>query len=149
MASMDSVSQNFQDSFGNYRAAVAKPVSLVATGNAVVAMPILNGGLSNNGQFILRRITVANPANIAGGAVPNLALGNISILTSNDGNVSNAVASAQLLGNITGAATYQDLTLAAGTATTAITASTLFVVVNTAVANSSVTVSVFGDVVNF
>lgn len=149
MASMDSVAQNYQDSFGNYRIAVAKPVSLAATGNAVAVLPVLSGGLSNNGQFILRRITVANPSNTAGGTVPSMALGNISILTSSDGNTSNAVASAQLLGNVTGANTYQDLTLASVTLTNAVTANALFVVVNTTVANSSVTVSVFGDVVNF
>ena len=152
MASMDSVAQNYQDNFGNYRAAVAKPVLLSATGNAVVALPLLNGGLSNNGQFILRRITVANPANVvAGGSVPNMSTANITILTSNDGNVSNAVTTSggQTLANVTGANTYQDLTLVASLGGNTVTQSTLFVVVNTAVANSSVTIAVYGDVVNF
>ena len=94
MASYDSVGQNYQDNFGNYRAAVAKSVALTATGNAVVALPILGGGVGPNGAYILRRITVSNPANIAGGTVPSFASCNVSITTSNDGNASNAVAAA-------------------------------------------------------
>ena len=150
MASYDSVGQNYQDNFGNYRAAVAKSVALTATGNAVVALPILGGGVGPNGAYILRRITVSNPANIAGGTVPSFASCNVSITTSNDGNASNAVAAAQTIANVTAVNTYQDLTLASSTVTTAATASVLFLNVNAgAVANGSVTVSVYADVVNF
>lgn len=150
MAQSDSVAQNTPINFGNYSLASAQGVSLATTGNAVVALPILSGGMTpNTGSFIVRRITVSNPANTAGGTVPNLATANVSILTSSDGNASNAIASAQTIGNVTGALTYQDLTLAAGTQTASYNANALFVKVNTAVANSAVQITVYGDVVQF
>ena len=104
-----------------------------------------------NGSYIIRRITVTNPANTAGGTVPSMATANVTILTSSDGNTSNAVTTAagQTLGNVTAANTWQDLTLVAGAATTAYTAPALFVKVGVAVANSSVNITVWGDVVNF
>ena len=89
MANPDSVGQNTPDSFGNYSIASAQGVSLAATGNAVVALPILKGGLTagnsvaTSGAVIVRRVTIQNPS-------ANVATGNISILTSSDGNVSNA-----------------------------------------------------------
>jgi len=81
----------------------------------------------------------------------NIAAANITILTSNDGNTSNAVTTAagQTLGNVTAANTWQDLTLVSGAASTAYTANALFVKVGTAVANAAVNISVFGDVVTF
>lgn len=128
--------------FGNIVLASAVPVSLAATGNSVVVIPV------EATSYIIRRITVSNPANIAGGSVPNMSTANVSILTSSDGNTSNAVAALQTIGNVTAANTYQDLTLAAGTLTTAYTAGALFVRVGVAVANASVQIEVFGDVVN-
>jgi len=150
MASPDSVSQNTQDSFGSYRIAFAPALSIAATGNAVAALAILSGGIGS-GSYIIRRITVANPANTAGGTVPSLATANVTILTSNDGNTSNAVTTAagQLLGNVTAVNTWQDLTLVAGAATSAYTANALFVKVGVASANTSVNISVWGDVVSF
>lgn len=150
MSNANRVGANTPDFFSSYRIANAVPVSLASTGNAVVALPILGGGIGN-GSFILRRITVSNPANTAGGTVPNMSTANVTILTSSDGNTSNAVTTAagQTIGNVTAANTWQDLTLVAGAATTAYTANALFVKVGTAVANSSVEISVFGDVVNF
>ena len=150
MSNADSVSQNTQDSFSSYRLSFAPGQSLVATGNAVVTLPILSGGIGG-GSFIIRRITVANPANIAGGSVMNVALANITVLTSSDGNTSNAITTAigQTLGNITGANKWLDLALVAGASSTAYTADALFVKVGTAVANASVNISVFGDVVSF
>lgn len=155
MASPDSVGQYYQDSFGSFRLGYATGVSLAATGNAVVTIPILNGGIGpnfGNGSYIIRRITVTNPGNTAGGAVPSLATANVTVLTSNDGNTSNAVTTSggQVLGNVTGVRTWQDLTLASGAATTAYNAPALFVAMNAnTVANSSVSVSVWGDVVQF
>lgn len=150
MSSVDSVSQNTQDNFSSYRLSFAPGQSLAATGNAATTLPILNGGIGG-GSFIIRRITVGNPSNIAGGAVMNIATANVVILTSNDGNTSNAVTTAagQTLANVTAANTWQDLTLVAGAASTAYTANALFVKVNTAVANAAVNISVFGDVVSF
>ena len=85
MASPDSVGQNTQDSFGNYRIARAQNVLLSATANAVGIMPILSGGMAGSGGYILRRIVVSNLYNTAGGTAPNAATANITIGTSNDG----------------------------------------------------------------
>jgi hypothetical protein len=147
MANPDSVGQNTQDSFGNYRVANYGPVPLNATGNAVIALPILKGGTGGTTQYVLRRITVANCSNIAGGAAPNAATANISIGTTNDGG--NLVVNAQTITNVTSNTTYQDLTLNANTTTTSYTANALFVNVNTSVANAAVFIAVYGDVVVF
>lgn len=145
MANPDSVGQNTQDSFGNYKVAVAGPVALTATGNAVVALPFLKGGQGGTGSIIVRRITVNNLSNtVAGGAAPNAALGNVSIGFTNDG--ANLVASNTLLTNLTAANTFVDLTLAAAASYTSYTANALFLNVTTSVANAQVWVSVFGDV---
>lgn len=151
MASADAVSQNTQDFFGSYRLAFSPATSVAATGNTVAILPILSGGIGN-GAYIIRRITVSNPANAAGGTVPSFAGANLVVLTSSDGNTSNAVTTAagQTLGNVTAVNTWQDLTLVAGAATTAYQANTLFVKLNSgAVANGTLNFSVWGDVVNF
>jgi hypothetical protein len=160
MANSDSVSQNTQDYFGSYRIAFAPGQSLANTGNAVITLPILSGGIGpsfGNGSYIVRRITVSNPSNTAGGTVPSMTAANITILTSNDGNTSNAITTAvgQTLGNISGTATFQDLVLVNGNAnvTTLCTAGptynspALFVKVGAAVANAAVNITVWGDVV--
>ena len=149
MANNNHVASRTPRSFGNYNLAEAQAVSLAATGNTIVALPILGGGVGTNGSYILRRITISNPANVAGGAVPNCAGCNVSIITSNDGNASNAVAAAQTLTNVTAAYKYQDLTLATATTNTAQTASVLFLKINSGnVANASATIAVYGDLVN-
>ena len=152
MASADSVAQNTAANFGNYAIGVVTGVPLNATGNAVVAIPILSGGLTlggaanSSGQVIVRRITAQN-------ASANVALGNVSILTTNDGNASNAVVAASLLSNLTTASNYQDLTIASPYSTTTtlngFTVQALFVKVNTAVANATVDIRVYGDTVSF
>jgi hypothetical protein len=152
MANPDSVAQKYPDSFGNYAIASAQGVSLAATGNAVVALPILSGGLTygnaivNSGGVIVRRVTVQNP----GG---NVSAGNITILTSSDGNTSNAVVAAVTLGNLTTTGTYQDLTVASPySTTTALSGNTvqaLFVKVNATSTNGTVDIRVYGDTVNF
>jgi hypothetical protein len=104
------------------------------TGNAVAT--IATSGTS----YIVRRITAAN----ANGSV---ALANVTIFTSNDGNLANAVSNATVLSNITANTKYQDLALTANTATT-IYSGSLFVCVNTgAAANNTVDFTVYGDVV--
>ena len=152
MSSADSVAQNTAANFGNYAIGVATGVPLNATGNAVVAIPFLSGGLTagaaanSSGQVIVRRITVQN-------ASANVALGNVSILTTNDGNASNAVVANSLLSNLTAANSYQDLTIASPYSTTTtingFTTQALFVKVNTAVANATVDIRVYGDTVSF
>jgi hypothetical protein len=152
MANPDSVSQKYPDSFGNYAIASASAVSLATTGNAIVALPILSGGITqgnavvNSGGVIVRRVTVQNP----GG---NVAAANVAILTTNDGNVSNAVVASTVLANLTTTGTYQDLTVATPYSTTTAlsgyTVQALFVKINTASANGTVDIRVYGDTVNF
>ena len=152
MASVDSVAQNTAANFGNYAIATAVGVPLGATGNAVIALPILSGGLTygsainTSGQVIVRRVTVQN-------ANSDASAGNVSILTSNDGNTSNALVAATVLTNMTAANKFQDLTVAspylASTTLNGNTVQALFVKVNTSVANATVDIRVYGDTVSF
>jgi len=152
MANPDSVGQNTAVSFGNYAIATASTVPLGSTGNAVVSLPILVGGLTNSGNVtgsggvIVRRVTVQNPSG-------NIGTANVSILTSSDGNASNAVVAATVLSNLTAVGTYQDLTIASPySTTTALTGNitqALYVKVNTAVANATVDIRIYGDTVSF
>ena len=129
------VSSDYPDQFGNYSIASGQAISVAATGNAVATLA------TTGTSFIVRRITVAN-------ASKSIATANVSILTTNDGNTSNAVASATLLSNVSSTSTYQDLTLASGTLTTVYSAGALFVKVNTAVSGGTCDVTVYGDIVN-
>ena len=148
MANPDSVGQNTADSFGNYAIASAQGVSLAATGNAVVALPILKGGLTagnsvaTSGAVIVRRVTIQNPS-------ANVATGNISILTSSDGNVSNAVVANVVLSSLTGTGTFQDATISGGNViVSGYNSQALFLKVNSNVAGT-VDIKVYGDTVNF
>lgn len=149
MANLNAVGQRTELYFSSVALAevVAQPIN--ATGNAVVALPILSGGVSTGQSYIIRRITVSSPSNTAGGTVPSLATANVTVLTTSDGNTSNAVTTAagQTLGSITTGSNFQDLTLVTAAATTAYTASALFLKVGVAVANAAVNVTVWGDVV--
>jgi len=129
------VSSDYLDQFGNYAIASGQAVSVGATSNAAATLG------TTGTSFIVRRITVAN-------ANKSIATANVSILTSSDGNASNAVASATLLSNVSSTSTYQDLTLASGTLTTVYSAGALFVKVNTAVSGGTCDVTVYGDIVN-
>lgn len=129
------VSSEYPDQFGNYAIASGQAVNVGATSNTAATMG------TTGTSFIVRRITVAN-------ANQSIATANVSILTTNDGNASNAVASATLLSNVSSTSTYQDLTLAAGTTTKVYSAGALFVKVNTAVSGGTCDVTVYGDIVN-
>jgi hypothetical protein len=129
------VGANYPDKFSGYAVGEVYGVSLAATGNAVATIAILGGT-----QYIIRQITVMN-------ANATINTANVTILTSSDGNVSNAVTGNVVLSNVTSTSTFQDMTLAAGAATSTYTASALFVKVNTAVAGTC-DISVFGDVVS-
>lgn len=151
MASSDSVSQLYLDSFGYGRVAVIKATPLNTAGNAVIALPLLSGGLTNanatvgSGSVILQKVRIQNPTGSVSSA-------NVSITTSNDGNISNVVVANVVLTALTGAGKYQDLTIAytANTAITGYQTSALFVNVNTASGNSNtVDIAVYGDVVSF
>jgi len=148
MANPDSVSQKYPDSFGNYAIAATTAASLAATGNAVVALPILQGGLTagnavvSSGAVIVRRVTIQNPS-------ANVSTGNISILTSNDGNVSNAVVANVVLSSLTGTGTFQDAAISGGNViVSGYNSQALFLKVNTNVAGT-IDIRVYGDTVNF
>jgi hypothetical protein len=150
MANPDSVSQYYLDAFGQARIGIAAGVTLNTTGNAVVSIPFLVGGLTkgaataNSGGVIIRRITVMNPSG-------SIASANVNITTTNDGNVSNAVVANVTLSGISGVGTFTDLTIAGGNVlVSGATTSALYVNINTASGNSNtVDIRVYGDVVTF
>lgn len=148
MANANRVGAETQDGFGFKRIArITAPFSLATTGNAVVALPILSGGGAGTTEYIIRRITVANLSNSAGGAVPNAATANVTVGTTNDG--ANLVATTTTLTNLTNGVSFVDLTLASGTGSICYTANVLFVNVTANVANAQAFISVYGDVVTF
>jgi hypothetical protein len=148
MANQNRVGAETQDGFGNKRiASISAPFSLATTANAVVALPILGGGTAGSTKYIIRRITVSNLSNSAGGSAPSAATANITVGTTNDG--ANLVANTTTLTNLTNATTFVDLTLNTDTAKTLYTANTLFVNVTANVANAQAFISVYGDVVTF
>jgi hypothetical protein len=126
----------YPDQFGNFAVATnPNPIFLGATGNAVATL-----AQNNNTSYIVRRVTVAN----ASGSV---ALANVTILTSNDGNTSNAVTNAAALTTVTSSTKFQDLALSTAAGTT-VYSGALYVYVGTAAAaNNSVEITVYGDVV--
>ena len=153
MSMSDSVAQLTSVAFGNFAIASASQVSLATVGNAVVALPFFNGGLTkgnattNSGSVIIRRVTIQNPSG-------NVSTGNVTILTSNDGNTSNAVTTAAgtTLSNLTGTGTWQDLTIISPFTTTAVNGfntQALYLLVNSGgnVAGT-VDIRVYGDTVS-
>ena len=153
MSNADSVGQLTLDSFGFGLVAQIRATALNTAGNAVVTLPLLRGGLTNSGNastsgsVIIRRITVQNPTG-------SIASANVSITTSSDGNISNAVVANVVLSTVSAVNRFQDLTIAgafgANTAVSGNTSSALFVNVNTASGNANtVDICVFGQVVGF
>ena len=152
MSSSDSVGQNTAINFGNYAIGSVTGASLNATGNAVIAIPFLSGGLTagnaatSSGQVVVRRITVQN-------ANGNVSAANIAVTISSTGNVgaANVVVANTILTNLTAGSLYQDLTLAytANTTISGFSTQALFVNVYNSVANGTVDIRVFGDVVSF
>ena len=125
----------FPNSFGNFGLGRSVTVSVGSVANAVAQISIVGAS-----SYIVRRITVAN-------ASKSIATANVTVTTSNDGNVSNAVASLTTLSNVTSTSTYQDLTLAAGAATTVYSSGSLYVNVPVAVSGGTCDIVVYGDVV--
>ena len=151
MANPESVAQFYLDSFGNGRIGYVQSTALNTTGNAVITIPLLTGGLTNagalagSGSVIPRRVTVM-------GSNGNIALANVSITTSNDGNLSNVVVGNTVLTAVSTAGKYQDLTITytANTAITGFTTQALYVNVVTASGNTNTaSIAVYGDVVTF
>ena len=150
MATSDAVGNLYFDSFGNARLATVTATQLNTSGNAVVAIPLLGGGLTaglgtaNSGGIIIRRVTVMNPTG-------TVALANVSITTSNDGNISNAVVGNVVFASVSGTVKFQDLTIVGGNvAVSGFTTQALYVNVNTASGNeNTVDIRVYGDVISF
>ena len=155
MANADSVGQFYLDSFGNGRVGIVAATQINTTGNAVITIPLLSGGLTNGGAvansggIILRRITACNPSGDVSSA-------NIAISIQSTGNVGtgNVVVANVVLSNLTGAGKWQDLTIAgalgANTVVSGANTSVLYVNVNTASGNNNtIDIRVYGDVVSF
>jgi hypothetical protein len=149
MASDSHVSSRSPKAFGSYRLGTGT-ANVAAVANAVVAIPILDGGLTNSGNaatsgsFIPRRVTVVNPS-------VGLTTTSISIGKTNDG--ANLVCNAQALSNIGATNSWQDLLLnGTGVGNVAIDGTVcqaLFVnVTANAVTNGTCQVIVYGDVLN-
>jgi hypothetical protein len=150
MATADAVGNLYFDSFGNARIATVTATQLNTSGNAVIAIPLLGGGLTaglgtaNSGGIIIRRVTVMNPTG-------TVALANVSITTSNDGNISNAVVGNVVFASVSGTVKFQDLAIVGGNvAVSGFTTQALYVNVNTASGNANtVDIKVYGDVISF
>ena len=150
MANSDSVGQNTQDSFSNYRLGIVRATTLNSAANAVVTIPILSGGLTNSGNaatsggIIVRRITVQNPSG-------SIASANVSVGITSDG--ANLITANTVLSSVSGTGKFQDVAVSATYQTTAITGNQtqcLYVNVNTASGNANtVDIVVWGDVVSF
>jgi len=148
MANPDSLAQATGDIVSNYRLGVIRGTQLNTAGNAVITIPILNGGLTNSnatvgsGSVIVRRVTVQNP-------IGSVASANISIGTTNDG--ANLVTANTVLSSVSAAGKYQDISSTATTsAVTGNVTQCFYVNVNTASGNANtVDIVVWGDVVSF
>jgi len=152
MANPNSVGELYLDSFGNVKVASAIAVNLAA-GNAVVALPIAGGGLtnggavSNSGGVIIRKITVTSP-------VGSVSSANVAISLGSDGNAGNLITANTALTVLSAAGRYLDIPITgaygANTFVSGANTSTLFVTVNTASGNTNtVNFSVYGDIVSF
>lgn len=149
MANANRVGSNPPQFFGNYLIA-SGIANTGALSNTAGTLPILSGGLTNGGALansgavIIRRVTFCNPSG-------NISNANVSVLTSNDGNTSNAVVSVFKLTTCDAQNKWQDGNIAATYLTTEVTGnqtSTLYVRVETAGATAgNVQVNVYGDVV--
>jgi hypothetical protein len=133
----NAVATRYPNAFGGYGVVINTVVPLSATGNAVATMSI--SGATN---YIVRRVTASLPSG-------NIANANVIILTTSDGNTSNALTNNVVLSSMNVAnTTWQDVGLATAAATTSFTAQALFVKVNTAsAANLTCQIAVYADVV--
>jgi len=150
MANADSVGQNTQDSFSNYRLGRVVATQLNTAGNAVITIPFLSGGLTNSGsatssgEVIVRRITIQNPSG-------SVASANISLGLTGDG--ANLITANTVVSSVSAVGKFQDIAVTSTYQTTAITGNTtqcLYVNINTASGNNNtVEIVVWGDVVSF
>ena len=125
----------YTDRFDGIALGKVQGASVGTTGNTAVTIPIVSGT-----AYIVRKITVAN-------ANATISTANVVVLTSSDGNTSNAVSNVTVLSSVTSNLTWQDIPLSTAAATTVYTEGALYVKVNTAVTNGTCDITVFGDVV--
>lgn len=152
MSNVDSVSQLTGQNFSRFLLGTATRCSTSAAANVAGTVPILLGGLtnggatSNSGGVIVRQVTFLNPDG-------NIGTANVAILTSSDGNTSNAVVATTKLSTLTAVGTWQDGTVASPYTTQVIPGNltqALFVYVSaTGAVAGNVDVRVYGDVVSF
>jgi hypothetical protein len=133
----NAVATRYPNAFGTYGVVINVVVPLGATGNAVATLPI--SGATN---YIVRRVVASLPS-------ANIATANVIVLTTSDGNTSNALTNNVVLSSMNVAnTTWQDVGLATAAATTSFTAQALFVKVNTATgAGQTCQLAVYADVV--
>ena len=133
----NAVATRYPNAFGAYGVVINVVVPLGATGNAVATLPV--SGATN---YIVRRVTASLPS-------ANIATANVIILTTSDGNTSNALTNNVVLSSMNVAnTTWQDVGLVTAAATTSYTAQALFVKVNNATgAGQTCQIAVYADVV--
>ena len=133
----NAVGTRYPNAFGSYGVVINVVVPLGATGNAVATLPV--SGATN---YIVRRVTASLPS-------ANIATANVIILTTSDGNTSNALTNNVVLSSMNVAnTTWQDVGLVTAAATTSYTAQALFVKVNNATgAGQTCQIAVYADVV--
>jgi hypothetical protein len=150
MANSDAVSQLYLDSFSNGRLGVVRGTTLNTSGNAVITIPILVGGLTNgggvanSGGIIVRRVTIQNGSG-------NVSNANVSISVTGDG--ANLITANTVLTAMSTTGRYVDINAAAPYTSNVVSGSVtqcLYVNIN-AIANNANTVDicVYGDVVSF
>lgn len=152
MANADSLSQATGFNIGRFLIASAQGVNVAAQANVAAALPLLSGGLTNgggtanSGGVIIRQVTFQNPS-------ADVSTANVGILTSSDGNTSNAVVSVFKLSNISAVGKFQDGNIASTYVSTEITGNqtqALFAYVSSAGAvTGTIDIKVYGDVVAF
>lgn len=151
MSNANAVAMSRPDSFSNVVIASAYSASLNSTGNAVIKLPILSGGLtnggatSNSGAVIVRKINVVS-------LTGQVDTANIAISIGTDGKASNLITANTVLSTITAAGMYQDIALTgaygANTVVSGATTQALYVTINTASGNTNaVNIYVRGDVI--
>lgn len=143
MANANDLASYTQPVIDSYKLATAT-ANIAATGNAVANLAIMGGGVTQpGGAYIVRKVTIVNIGN------GNCQGGQVAVLTSNDGNISNAVTANTVLSNITANLTYQDCAVATTANNTIQSASVLYLDVITANSNGQqVIFNVFGNLVN-
>jgi hypothetical protein len=152
MANADSLAQQTGYNVGRYLVSSGQGISVDTAGNAVANLAIMSGGLTNgggvanSGGIIVRQVTFQNPSK-------DISTANVAILTSNDGNTSNALVSIFKLSNISATGRYQDGNVAAAYASNVISGSVTqafyFYVANSTTSGGTVDVKIYGDIVNF